>query len=163
MSDHGLLVSARLRQVRPGSEAGMGLVELVIALTVLIIGIGATMSVFAGSLLSMQHAAKEGTAITVADRQMETYRSMPYQCISSAFTVPTGCITYTGFPNPYSASQTTSTTDSPDHKQYDVTTTINPVAGSSLQIQVSVALHGTSQVLAQETSDFSSAGQTANG
>lgn len=153
----------RLRQLRASAETGMGLVELVIALTILSIGIGATMSVFAGSLVSLQHAAKEGTAITLADRQMESYRSMPYQCISAGFAVPSGCITYSGFPNPYSASQSTSTTDSPDHRRYTVTTSISAAAGSALQISVAVTQLGSSKVLAQETSYFSSAGETADG
>ncbi len=153
----------RLRQLRLGSEAGMGLVELMIALTVLLIGVGGTTSVFADCLTAMQHAGKEATAITLADRQMETYRSMPYACISTTFSAPAGCITYSSFPNPYSASQTTSTTDSPDHRRYDVTTSTSSASGSSLQIKVTVTQHGSSEVLAQETSYFSSIGQTASG
>lgn len=160
---HGLLVTNPLRKLRLRSEAGQGLVELLIALTVLVIGIGSTLAIFADSLLSMQHAGKEGTAITLADRQMETYRSMPYTCISSVFSVPSGCIAYSGFPNPYASSQTTTSAESPDHRLYDVTTSITAASGSTYQIQVTVAEHGTSRTLAQETSDFSSVGQSAGG
>ena len=160
---HGLLVTNRLRKLHLRSEAGQGLIELLIALTVLVIGIGSTLTIFADSLLSLQHAGKEGTAITLADRQMETYRSMPYSCISSVFSVPSGCITYSGFPNPYASSQTTTSADSPDHRLYDVTTSITAASGSVYQIQVTVAQHGTSQTLAQETSNFSPAGQSAGG
>jgi Tfp pilus assembly protein PilV len=155
-----LLVRGRLRRLRPASEDGLGLVELLIALTVLAIGIGATMTLFASSLLAMQHAGKEGTALTLADRQMETYRSMPFTCISTTFTLPSGCVTYSGFPNPYAASQTTTSSDSPDHRTYDVTTTITAASGSTDQIKVTVSQHGTSDLLAQETSDFSSAGES---
>jgi hypothetical protein len=88
---------------------------------------------------------------------------MPFNCISSTFTVPTGCLTYSGFPNPYSASQTTSTTDSPDHRQYDVTTSITSTSGSTYQIQISVTKHSSTGILAQETSDFSNAGQSVTG
>ena len=162
MSRQRLLVIKRLRR-RLGSEAGMGLVELLIAMTVLAVGIGSTLTLFADSLVNMQHAGSEGTALTLADRQMESYRSMPYSCISSTFAVPSGCLTYSSFPNPYSASQTTTSSDSPDHKLYDITTTIGAVSGSGYQIKVTVAQHGASGILAQETSDFSSAGQAAGG
>ncbi len=153
MSRHRLLVIRRLRR-RLGSEAGIGLVELLIAMTVLAVGIGSTLTLFADSLFSMQHTGKEGTALTLADRQMETYRSMPYSCISSTFVVPSGCLTYSGFQNPYAASQTTTSSDSPDHRLYDVTTAIGTVSGSGYQIKITVAQHGTSGVLAQETSNF---------
>jgi Tfp pilus assembly protein PilV len=159
-----VLVIATLARLarRLRREDGMGLIELMISLTVLLVGIGGTMSVMGGSLLTMQHSAKEGTAITVADRQLEAYRSMPYSCISTSFSVPSGCLSYTGFPNPYSASQTTTSADSPDHRTYDVTTSIVSVT-NGVQITVSVAQHGASQVLAKETSNFSTAGQSANG
>jgi Tfp pilus assembly protein PilV len=163
VSRRRVLVRNRLRQLRAHSEEGLGLVELLIAMTVLAIGIGATLTLFADSLISMQHAGREGTALSLADRQMETYRSMPYNCISSAFTMPSGCVSYSGFPNPYSASQTTTSADSPDHRLYDVTTAITSVSGSSYQIKITVTQHGSSQTLAQETSDFSSAGQASGG
>ena len=163
MSRQRLLVRRRLRQLRVRSEAGLGLIELLIAMTVLAIGIGATLTLFADSLISMQHAGKEGTALSLADRQMETYRSMPYTCISSTFTMPSGCVSYSGFPNPYSASQTTTSSDSPDHRLYDVTTAITTASGSSYQIKITVAQHGIGGVLAQETSNFSSAGQSSGG
>ena len=153
----------RLRKLRLRSEGGQGLIELLIALTVLAVGIGSTLTLFADSVISLQHAGKEGTAITLADRQMETYRSMPYACISQTFSMPSGCITYSGFPNPYAASQTTTSAESPDHRLYDVTTAITSASGSTYQIKITVAQHGSSQVLAQETSDFSSVGQSAGG
>jgi type II secretory pathway pseudopilin PulG len=153
-------VTRRLRQLRPGSEAGQGLIEMLIAMTVLAVAIGSTLTIFAGSLISMQHAGAEGTALTLADRQMETYESMPFDCIAPTFSAPAGCITYTGFPNPYSASQTTTSSDSPDHRLYTVTTSIT-AAGSVDQITLTVTQSGSSRTLAQETSDFSSAGTPA--
>jgi Tfp pilus assembly protein PilV len=163
MSRRRMLVRNRLRQPRVRSEAGQGLVELLIAMTVLAIGIGATLTLFANSLISMQHAGKEGTALSLADRQMETYRSMPFTCISSTFTMPSGCVSYSGFPNPYSASQVTTSSDSPDHRIYDVTTAFTSASGSTYQIKVTVTPDASSAVLAQETSNFSSAGQSAGG
>ena len=69
----------RLRALR--SEQGIGLIELLIALTILAVGIAATTAVFASSLLDLQHSSKEGTAITLADRQLESYRAMPFNCL----------------------------------------------------------------------------------
>jgi Tfp pilus assembly protein PilV len=163
VSHHRLLVISRLRKLRAGSESGQGLIELLIAMTVLAVGIGSTLTLFADSLFSLEHAGKEGTAITLADRQMETYRSMPYTCISSVFSRPSGCITYSGFPNPYASSQTTTSAESPDHRLYDVTTAIAAASGSTYQIKITVAEHGKSEILAQETSNFSSAGQSSGG
>jgi len=160
---YGLFVTPRLRKLSLGSEGGQSLIELLIALTVLAIGIGSTLTIFADSLISMQHAGKEGTAITLADRQLETYQTMPYTCISSTFATPSGCLAFSGFPNPYAASQTTTSADSPDHRVYDVNTAITPQAGSTYQIKITVEQHGTTEVLAQETSDFSSAGQSVGG
>jgi type II secretory pathway pseudopilin PulG len=160
---NGLLVRDRLRKLRLRSEAGQGLIGLLIAMTVLVIGIGSTLTVFADSLTSLQQAGKEGTALTLADRQMETYRSMPYTCISSVFSVPSGCVTYSGFPNPYAPSQTTTSSESPDHRIYDVSTAITSATGSTYQIKISVTLHSSSRVLAQETSYFSPAGQSSGG
>lgn len=158
-----MLVTGRLRGLRLGAERGQGLIELLIALTVLAVGIGATLTLLADSLVSQQHAGREGTAISLADRQMDTFRSMPYTCMSSTFSAPSGCLTYSGFPNPYAASQTTSSTESPDHRLYDVTTAITAATGSTYQVAITVTQHGSTQVLAQETSDFSSAGQSAGG
>jgi Tfp pilus assembly protein PilV len=160
---HGLFVTNRFRKFRLGAESAQGLVELLIALTVLAVGIGATLTLFADSLISQQHGAKEGTAITLADRQMETYQSMPYSCISSTFAMPSGCLAYSGFPNPYAPSQTTTSAESPDHRLYDITTAISAASGSTYQIKITVTQHGSSRVLAQETSDFSSSGQSAGG
>jgi Tfp pilus assembly protein PilV len=71
-------MTTRLRRLGLGAESAQGLIELLIALTVLAVGIGATLTLFADSLISQRHGAEEGTAITLADRQMETYQSMPY-------------------------------------------------------------------------------------
>lgn len=158
-------MSVRNRLSTLRTERGIGLIELLIALTVLAVGIAAVMSVFAGSILSLQHASKEGTAITLADRQLEAYRSMPWSCIPTSFpsSPPSGCLTFTGFPNPYAATQTTTSSDSPDHRTYTVTTAIATASGSTSQITVNVALSSGGPTLAQESSYFSSAGTSANG
>jgi Tfp pilus assembly protein PilV len=160
----------QLRSRALGGEDGFGLIELLIAMTILTVAIGALIAVFGNSIVSLQHSAKEGTAITLADRQLESYRSMPFSCIPDASfppaTTPVGCGTYSGFPNPYASTQITSSTESPDHRTYKVTTEVRTSAspgpdygcGGTTQIKVTVALNSGGPVLAKETSCFSSAG-----
>jgi type II secretory pathway pseudopilin PulG len=156
------------RRLRPSisREDGFGLIELMIALTVLVVGIAGTMAVFAGSILVLQHSTQEGTALTLADRQLEAYRSLDYSCIPASLpaSIPSGCQSYTAgaFPNPYENSHTTSASESPDHRTYSVTTTIS-TTGSSKQVTVSVTAQGAGTVLARESSYFSSAGETGAG
>ncbi len=158
----------RARLVRACSEQGIGLIELLIALTILVIGVAATLSVFSSSIIGLRHTGQEGTAVSLADRQLETFRSMPFNCIPVAATFPpvsppAGCLTPSGFPNPYLATQVTSAAESPDHRIYTVTTAVSNVAGSTTEISVTVALNSGGPILAKETSDFSSAGTSAGG
>jgi type II secretory pathway pseudopilin PulG len=60
---------------RAAKGDGFGVVELLIAMTILSIGIGALVSVFAASAVSLRRAGQKGTALTLADTQMEVYRT----------------------------------------------------------------------------------------
>ena len=67
------------------------LVELLIAMTFLAIAIGALLTVFASSLVSLRHASIEGNALTLADKQMESFRTLPMAGIKlDASTIPSG-------------------------------------------------------------------------
>src|SRR5262249_9316742 len=74
------MTRARLPRRLEG-DAGFGLVELLIAMSILTVAIGALVAVFGSSLAVLRHASAEGTALTLADRQLEAYRSMPFTCI----------------------------------------------------------------------------------
>lgn len=142
---------SRLRE-----EHGMGLIELLAALVLLTVALAALLSAFSSSVVSLTRAGTEGTALTVADRQMEAYRTLPYTCIAlNSGTAPSGCPTMTGFPNPYSADQTPSATDTPDHRSYTVHTDIT-TTGSEKQVTVTVNLDGNAR--ATQSSLFSSTG-----
>jgi prepilin-type N-terminal cleavage/methylation domain-containing protein len=192
MSGQRLLLNARRARRSLRRDAGFGLIEMLIALTLISVGIAAALSVFGSSIVSLQHAAKEGSALALADRQLEAYRAMPNECLpqdlvanlgytTPAQALPTGSISSTcaspytppsytdprdptnttPFPNPYAAVQNVSTTVSPDHRAYTVTT--DPTANSSycggaLQIVISVTLQNATEILARETSCFSEAG-----
>src|SRR3954447_24976925 len=62
-------------------EEGQGLVELIVALTVLAIGIGSLLTLLSSSALSLQRSDQKGTALVLAEKQMELYRSVGYKDI----------------------------------------------------------------------------------
>lgn len=67
-------LARRLRR-RAANSDGFGVIELLIAMTMLSIGIGALVSVFASTAVSLRRAGQKGTALTLADTQMEVYRT----------------------------------------------------------------------------------------
>jgi type II secretory pathway pseudopilin PulG len=71
--------SARRRSVR--GEDGFGMVELLIAMTMLSVAIGALITTFAASAVSLRRAGQKGTALTLADTQMERYRTRTFTSI----------------------------------------------------------------------------------
>jgi prepilin-type N-terminal cleavage/methylation domain-containing protein len=78
-------------QLRAASEKGFGLVELLIAMALLAIGIAALMLAFASSAVSLRRAGQKGTALTLADTQMEWYRRLSFTGVRiDASQIPTG-------------------------------------------------------------------------
>jgi prepilin-type N-terminal cleavage/methylation domain-containing protein len=160
-------------------QNGLGLVELLVAMSVLAIAISAQLAVFSSSYTSLSRANMKGTAVTLADKQMETYRTLPYTCIYLASA--TGDSTYSG-DSAYSASQITATNCSPnatpstssttasqtvtgpDSRSYRVDTYIvssTPTGGRALK-KVTVVVHEVKNsvvgsVLARESSTFDQA------
>ena len=145
---------ARLR-----AQDGMGLVELLAAMLILTIAISALLTAFTASVKSLTRSGQEGTALSVADRQMEAYRALPFACVTlNGGTAPSGCPAASGFPNPYSASQTPTASDTPDHHTYTVTTAIT-YADSPTNLQKQVIVSVTSSAgteLGRASSLFSS-------
>jgi type II secretory pathway pseudopilin PulG len=70
----------RSRQRAAGDE-GFGLVELLIATTMLTIAIGSLLAVFVSSAVSLRRAGQKGTALTLADTQMEKYRTRTFTAV----------------------------------------------------------------------------------
>lgn len=71
------------------------LIELLIAMTFIVVAVGALMSSYAASIVSLHRSGTEGTALTLADRQIETYKSLPYDSIRLATsTIPVGSDPY---------------------------------------------------------------------
>jgi len=82
-------VDERLRD-----ESGFGLLELLVALTMLNIALFATLSAFGSSTVAIARAGRVSAATAVADKQMEIYRSLQNCAIwlqpSGTFTTPAG-------------------------------------------------------------------------
>ena len=74
------LAATSLRRIRRhlSGDDGFGLIELLIAMTMLAIGIGALLTVFVSSAVSLRRAGQKGTALTLADTQMEKYRTRTF-------------------------------------------------------------------------------------
>jgi hypothetical protein len=143
---------------------------------VLAIAISAQLAVFSSSYTSLTRANMKGTAVTMADKQMETYRTLPYACIY--LTSASGDSTYSG-DTAYSGSQVTGsscspsstpatsattasqTVSGPDNRSYRVDTYIvsaTPSGGRALK-SVTVVVRAVTNgavgtVLAREASTF---------
>jgi type II secretory pathway pseudopilin PulG len=74
---------------RAREEAGMGLVELLIAMTVMVIGISAIVAGLSSGIFALNRASRASTAATLADIQMEGYRKVRYSAIAMSCGSPT--------------------------------------------------------------------------
>jgi prepilin-type N-terminal cleavage/methylation domain-containing protein len=70
----------RLR-VHATGDRGFGMVELLIAMAMLSIAVGALTLSFASSAVSLRRAGQKGTALTLADTQMEKYRTKTFTAV----------------------------------------------------------------------------------
>ncbi len=62
---------------RLASQGGFGVVELLIAMTVMVVAIMALVAVLNSGMVTLRRAADASTAAAVADKQMEAYRALP--------------------------------------------------------------------------------------
>ena len=62
-------------------EEGFGLIELLISMVILQIALLAIIGTFGAGAVALGRAARVSTGATLADQQMELYRSMPYDAI----------------------------------------------------------------------------------
>jgi prepilin-type N-terminal cleavage/methylation domain-containing protein len=65
-------------RTRARAEAGFGLVELLIAMTVLAVALLALVAAFSSGALTLQRASQTSTASALANQQMELYRGLKY-------------------------------------------------------------------------------------
>jgi prepilin-type N-terminal cleavage/methylation domain-containing protein len=71
------------------AEEGVTLIELLAAMVVMAIGIAALVAGFSSGVLSINRAREASTAGTLADKQMELYRQMPFTSLPVTLQTPT--------------------------------------------------------------------------
>jgi len=169
-------------RVRLRSEAGFGLIELLMAMVMLNIGILAIVAAFNSSMFALRRAGQLSTAGALADSQMEQYRAVSYSAIALDSTA-LGTVDNTykcdsalgaSCPNSTSSEVTQSCAGSPlpnecnpsrsltgaDHKPYRVDTyitTSTPTNGRSLKVVTVVVRNGnhiSARPLARTSSTF---------
>jgi competence protein ComGC len=101
--------------MRLRKDAGWGLIEMLMALTILNIALLAIVAAFTSGAVALQRAGKISTGAALADTQMELYRALKYTSIAldtSSLTTAQGDATYTQ-DAAYSASEVNATCSSP--------------------------------------------------
>ena len=73
---------------RLDNESGIGLIELLIAMTVTSIGIMALVAGLSSGNVALERANDAASAASVADAKMESYRALRYDAIAT----PPGCL-----------------------------------------------------------------------
>jgi prepilin-type N-terminal cleavage/methylation domain-containing protein len=124
-------------------DGGFGLIELLIAMTVLVVGLLSLVAAFSSGYVATNRASVTGTASVLADRQMEAYRGMTFRAIASVTTS-------------YSSS---TTPPSPDGRQYTVTATVDssqtaPNTTQPIKIATVVVTDANGREWAREQSTF---------
>jgi type II secretory pathway pseudopilin PulG len=161
-------------RTRLRAEAGMGLVELLIAMTVLAVALLALVAAFSSGALTLQRAGQTSTASALANQQMELYRGLKYDSIRlDAGSIPAVGDIYRS-DSAYSASQVTTPScagppaecdasrpvTGPDKRSYRVDTYIvfeTPAGGRQLKKVTVVVRDGgnlTSSGLVRTSSKF---------
>jgi prepilin-type N-terminal cleavage/methylation domain-containing protein len=73
-------------QRRWKSDDGFGLVELLIAMTVLVVGISGIVAAFSSGMVALRNASRVSAAGAVADKKMETFRAQTFAAIAAGTT-----------------------------------------------------------------------------
>jgi Tfp pilus assembly protein PilV len=70
--------------MRVRSERGFGMVELLAAMSVMVIGLLAVFTMFQSGIVAVRRAGNQTTAAVLADAQMEKFRAVKYESIGLA-------------------------------------------------------------------------------
>jgi type II secretory pathway pseudopilin PulG len=167
LEPRGAAADTDLVRVRLRSEAGFGLVELLMAMVMLNVGILAIVAAFNSGIFALNRASRISTGSALADAQMELYRALNYSAIALD-TTSLGSVDNTyrcdsalggSCPNSTSPEVTASCSGSPwpnecnpsrvvtgaDRKSYRVDTyitTTTPASGRSVKLVTVVVRNG---------------------
>ena len=67
--------------IRARDETGQGLIEVIIAMIFLAVTVAAILALMTAGAISLQRASQKGTAQTLAEKQLEAFRTLAYQYI----------------------------------------------------------------------------------
>jgi prepilin-type N-terminal cleavage/methylation domain-containing protein len=74
----------RFIHARARDERGFGMIELVAAMSILVVGLLAVFTMFQSGIIAIQRAGYQTTAAVLADTQMEQFRAIKYESIGLA-------------------------------------------------------------------------------
>jgi Tfp pilus assembly protein PilV len=88
-----MFARGRLWQARLREERGFGMVELIAAMTVMVVGLLAVFGLFQAGMVQIRRAGTETTAAALADAEMEKFRAVKFVSLGldAAHTCPSGC------------------------------------------------------------------------
>ena len=107
----------KLARCRPQAEGGFALIELLISMTVLVVGMFALLATFTSGYTTLDRADVKGSATMLADRTMESYRGQAVHRYRRRH----DHTTYTGVTNP----------PSPDGRTYNVNSVVTSTAATN--------------------------------
>jgi type II secretory pathway pseudopilin PulG len=113
---------------RAQAEGGFALIELLISMTVLVVGMFALLATFTSGYTTLNRADVKGSATMLADRTMETYRGKLFTDIAAGTPCPPTCSLTTT--TTYSGA---STPPSPDGRTYSVTSVATTLDATNTQ------------------------------
>jgi prepilin-type N-terminal cleavage/methylation domain-containing protein len=119
----------RLSVARARDERGFGMIELVAAMSILVIGLLAVFTMFQSGIIAIQRAGWQTTAAVLADTQMEQFRAIKYESIGlSSSAVDAADAVYKG-DTAYIAASTATTTLAGSMTASTTTMTVASAAG----------------------------------
>lgn len=125
-------------------EQAFGLVELIIAMTMLAVGLLSLVAAFSSGYVTINRASTTGTASLLADKKMEAYRATTFSSITPGTTT--------------TSASSTSVPPSPDGKSYTITSTISattaPGTSRTIKVITVVVTDANGREWARETSSF---------
>lgn len=107
----------KLARCRPRAKGGFALIELLISMTVLVVGMFALLATFTSGYTTLNRADVKGSATMLADRTMESYRGQRFIDIAAGTTTTT----YTNATTP----------PSPDGRTYSVSSVVTAAAATN--------------------------------
>jgi Tfp pilus assembly protein PilV len=123
---------------RARNQEGFGLIELLLAMTMLNIGLLALVAAFNSGTVSLRRSAQVSTASTLADNQIEAYRGMAWTSIYLDTTLQTAALNDTNYACNDALKTDTAVACGTSNRLAEVTAACSPTTASCTPIQALV-------------------------